>query len=188
MPSLSYQKAKQLSNKWHGRDTEEELEEVETEVYRGNLALLADLEELQIATEYGKSPQDVKRYYEIFFDPKDRPKLAGYGNNLFIEGGYQKIPDSVLGDLVEPDELDKDNIDLGEIYAIAYVADKHHLEGSSGKKESYLHRFMEYKPDPDSDDIEYPVGKMPRLVYDQLNEKLKIVGGTFKVQDVGING
>lgn len=188
MPSLSYQKAKQLSNKWHGRNTEEELEEIGTEVYRGNLALLADLEELQIATEYGKSPQDVKLYYEIFFDPKYRPKLAGYGNNLFIEGGYQKISQEILEDLVDLYELDKDIVDLGEIYAIAYTTDKHHLDGSNGKLESYLHRFMELKPDPDSDEIEYPVGKMTRLQYDQLNKKLKIIGGTFKVQEIGING
>ena len=189
MASVSYKKAKQLSKDWHGRENLTEVDLETSKAYRGNLADLGELEELQIATEYGKTLQDVTKYYEIFFDPKDRPTLAGYGNNLFIEGGYQELPRQTLEDLVlDEEELDKDLLDLGEIYAIAYTADKHHLDGSSGKKESYLHRFMEFKPNPDSDEIQYPVGKMPRLQYDQLNKTLKIVGGTFKIQDVGING
>jgi hypothetical protein len=188
--------AESLSRKWHGREPETETEIEEIERYSENVAELGDLEELGILAA------DLQSRFSIFFK-KDRPKLcASDEHNLEFIGGDQSLKDTPQGVEREGKQL----VPLGYIIQIVYVADKHHLQDSNGSKESYEHFFGEefYKEEIDSDDYENAYdwfedcmteglvqeavedGMIPMLVYNKTDEKMMVVGGKYKIQDVGI--
>jgi hypothetical protein len=75
----------------------------------------------------------------------------------------------------------KQLIKLGKVKSIVYLADKHHLVGSNGKEEEYEHDFGKKKY--------FLFGKQvgqPELLYDCLNKTMKLVGGTYTIEDEGI--
>lgn len=170
----SYQGAAAMSEKWHGRAPREieEIEEIET--YDVNLGKLADLLELNILN------LDGKRVTPIGF--KDcGVSLAGKDNQLFFIGGDQQLSLDDLKDLVLGNqEIDgsKQYIDIGDVYSIAYFADKHHLMGSKAQAKGvdYEHVFGEQTED----------GQLPGLVYDARNQKLLLVGGSYEIRAEGI--
>jgi hypothetical protein len=152
---------------FHGRGIKGFIDVIEEERYEGTGAKLADLVELVCTDDGGKSG------YPIRFT-KDRPILASNSNNqLSIIGGDQSLNLSNF-EWIEEEERDKQWLVFGEVYSIAYATDKHHLEGSSGKYEEYEHNFGEEG------------GKLPMLAYDALNEKLYLLGGSYKITDLGI--
>jgi hypothetical protein len=189
-----------MSEKWHGRKSQNVTEVEEIESYDEDMAELADLEELGVL---GSNCRDE---WNITFK-KDRPKLAcdGDGENLEIIGGDQEL---VLKGNAEGMVKDgKKLIPLGWLARVVYETDKHHLEGSNGYPESYEHYFGEeyYKTSGvNYDDFKTPDhwfqelkmqgvvkraishGYLPMLIYNQTDTKLLIVGGKYKVEDVGI--
>jgi ribosome modulation factor len=189
------QEAEDVSREWHGRDPQEVVEIDEEEVYEDVGAILADLEELGVlADEDGKLETWAIRF------KRDRPKLTCdlAKENLEIVGGDQEL---------ELDDDGKDDKALGYCYQIVYETDKHHLEGSNGYPESYEHFFGEefYKGegfDQDdyktSDDFFEDVlregvvmkaiskGYLPMVVYNVPNCKIRLIGGKYKIKDVGI--
>lgn len=188
--------AEEISEQWHGRKAREVTEVDEIEKYGDTLAELAELMEL------GVLGSDFTNQYTIAFK-KDRPKLCSdlKSDNLLIVGGDQRLEfdaEFVAGKQLVP---------VGFTYCIAYETDKHHLEGSNGYPEPYEHFFGEefYKEQGyNQDDYEtseeffaelleegvveeaIAEGYLPMMVYDTVNEKISLVGGRYKIEDVGI--
>ena len=187
--------AEDVSREWHGREPQEVIEIDEEEVYEDVGAILADLEELGVlADEDGKLETWAIRF------KRDRPKLTSdlKMENLEIVGGDQEL---------EIEENGKVDMPLGYCYQIVYETDKHHLEGSGGYPESYEHFFGEefYKKEGfDQDDFKtsddyfeelleegvvlkaISKGYLPMVVYNVPNCKIRLVGGKYKIKDVGI--
>jgi hypothetical protein len=181
--------AKRVSKEWHGRNAKEVIEVEEVERYNDTAVVLGSLEELGILGNKLKQ-------WQINFKT-NRPMLTAdlEKNNLEFVGGDQKLELKNVSD--------KRELPLGYCYSIVYETDKHHLEGSNGYPESYIHFFAEefYKKNGYEVTEELFDGQMisdgiveraidggwlPLIVYDCVNRKLKIVGGKYKIKDVGI--
>jgi hypothetical protein len=174
----SEEKASKLSRSFHGRDNREieEIEEIES--YDENLAQLGYLVELEILTK------DEKEVIPITFDYErdgegDTIKLCSSpdGRNLLFIGGNQRLDILEIG--VEADweiETGKRLIEIGPVYSISYFADKHHLQGGERQKKGteYIHEFGEEG------------GVRPDLVYDTVDEKMILSGGSYLVETEGI--
>ena len=182
----------------HGRPVREELRVKEKVQYRENLAVMGELEEIEVYVErlfdgdfeqleFSRKKADCVR---LAFTP-DRKQLI-------LVGGDQKLDDGFLRSC-DPKGWGKDKVSVGWVYSISYWADKHHLEGSSGKLEPYQHNFGEQtfknpngKQDGSADyDIfaleeKLEAGLLPELVYDRLNEGIELVGGGYRVKNEGI--
>ena len=169
----------EIAKGFHGRKVKERFEIHEDELYPDELAVLGCLVELVITRdgEHGisikgfKTPHDVsyKKGQEVYVCAPDR-------NNIEFVGGDQHIlkAESFTGE-------SKRWLCLGEVESIVYLADKHHLVGSSGREEEYEHDFGKKKY--------FLFGKKvgrPKLLYDTLNAQMKLVGGTYTVTDEGI--
>ena len=188
--------AEALTEEWHGRQPREVIDYEEEEEYEPDGAVLAELEELGILLE------DREQTISIEFN-SDPPMLVANvaTENLEIVGGDQKL------EFGEGWGSTKNEFTVGHVYLIAYCTDKHHLEGSNGVPESYEHFFGEefykengYKVDDykESDDFFEDIleaglvdeaieaGYLPTMVYDTINEKIKLVGGRYTIEDVGL--
>jgi hypothetical protein len=126
----------------HGRKAQEEIRVKERVQFRENLAVMGELEELEVYNErifdgdfeqlvFSRKKKEVVR---VAFSP-DRKQL-------FLVGGDQKLDDGFLREVC-PGGWSKDRVVVGMVYSISYWTDKHHLEGSSGKVEAYMHCFGE---------------------------------------------
>lgn len=189
--------AEELTETWHGREPKEVIDYEEEEEYEPDGAVLAELEELGIILE------DREQTISIEFE-EDPPMLVANVNTetLEIVGGDQTLE---FGE--GWDTRNKSEVSMGHVYLIAYCTDKHHLEGSNGVPESYEHFFGEefykghgYKVDDykDSEDFFEDLledgivdeaieqGYLPTMVYDTVNEKIKLVGGKYTIEDVGL--
>lgn len=181
--SESYKKAKELAKSFHGRDNKEEEEIIEEEEFSSNLAVLGYLEKLEIV-ESEDSKEVIELEFEVFDsleeNEEDQENVVRVcqdpeNETIILEGGDQEIDESILEEL-DLEDTGKNKILLGKIIAISYFSDKHHLEGpkSQADGEFYRHEFGEEN------------GRLPSLVYDCRNQKLEIVGGDYKIKDVGI--
>jgi hypothetical protein len=183
-----------ITEEWHGRKAKDRTEIEEVERYEGSLAELADLEVL------GVLGSDQATTYSINFK-SDRPKVCcdKQKNQLELVGGDQELKIDGFGG--------KQLIPVGYCYQIVYYTDKHHLVDSDGEMASYEHFFGEefykengfdvgdFKNGDDFFDAVLEEGLvqnaieeelLPLLVYDQVNTKLQLVGGKYKIKDVGI--
>lgn len=158
----------QMFEEFHGRASDSATEYDMDETYHFNLAELGDLVELVIAN--GK-----KTGTPIDFSGDDiKLAVSPDGQNLALIGGSQVLEDDLLKGLgVKGNELEKDSIALGNVAAITYHTDKQHLEGG-GKAYDYEHKFGEEG------------GTLPTLVYDRLNQRMELVGGSYKTLTEGI--
>ena len=170
-----------IASGFHGRKVGERFEIEEEELYSDSFAVLGCLVELNITRDGGKSAIPI-RGFKTPLDPKYKKGDEVYvaapdRNNIEFVGGDQKI--------VNADKLahvsNKNLICLGQVESIVYLADKHHLVDSNGTEEEYEHDFGRKRY--------FIFGKRigrPDLMYDCLNEQLKLVGGTYTVTDEGI--
>ena len=165
--------AAELSQQFHGRAANEVLEVTDTFQSRTNLTMLGCLVELELLCDNRSViPLDFKTS-----NKKEMVYLASdpAGNQLYIVGGNQSLP---LEDIetVDSSELEKDFVTVGVVHSCSYFTDKHHLSGPVTQKqgETYWHVFAE------------DGGEKPVLVFDKLNKQLQLVGGSYKVKDVGI--
>lgn len=200
--SIMNPSAEELTETWHGRPPEEVIDYEEEEVHESDAAVLAELEELAIILENKEDTICI----EFGEDPPMLVANVSTGS-LELLGGDQHL------DFGEGWDTSKSEVSIGHIYLIAYCTDKHHLEGSTGKPESYEHFFGEeyyksrgykvsdYKDTTKAtaseqffDDIledgivedAITQGYLPTMVYDTVNEKVRLVGGRYTVEDVGL--
>jgi hypothetical protein len=172
--------AEEISEGFHGRKVREELEIEEEELIPNNTAVLGCLLDITVTRDDGKTGipiiflrdgQKPKRGEEVYVCAPDR-------NNIEFIGGNQDIGNfSVLA----KGDKDKQFVSLGKVESLAYLADKHHLQGSNGKEEPYEHEFGRKRF--------FVFGKRvgrPELLYDTRNCKISLVGGTYTIEDEGI--
>lgn len=160
--------AEQLAEEFHGRQPLDEVYVEEEEEYRSDLTKLGDLKELEILDRKGK--------YTIPIQLDTGTELASTpdGKQLIVIGDVRGLDLDRLE--VSRAEQQKDLVEIGPIYTVTYFTDKHHLSGPKYQKDGceYWHQFGENS------------GNRPSLVYDKLNGKLLVVGGSYRVKDVGI--
>lgn len=174
-PSEEFEEASSVSEGFHGRPPDYIEDVIEIEHYRTNLAHLGDLIEFEILDRSGRMVTPIN------FAPHDTEEHASVGSTpdrrqLLFSGGNQAIDLSSFTDLSDI-EKEKDYVCLGEVFSISYFTDKHHLEGPKYQADGteYIHKFGEEEG-----------GERPILVYDRLNSRLMLVGGSYEVRDEGI--
>lgn len=163
-----------LTESFHGRPPKEVIDHFESEEYPSDLAELGILISLEVINPY-RDAEGIEINFPLKGE-KDIVRLcASDEHNLHIIGGDQSFP---LDKLLEGQDLEdaekKSLVDLGEVEAISYRTDKHHLEDTNGKVEDWRHEFGE------------DGGEKPLLVYDRINQRLMLVGGSYTIEDRGI--
>jgi hypothetical protein len=167
--------AKQVSEGFHGRKTEYVEDIIEIEKYRTKLAHLGDLVEFEILDRGGRA------VIPIEFEEHDTEGHVSVGATpdraqILLSGGDQCLDLDSFTDLSE-NEKRKDYVRIGEVYSISYYTDKHHLTGPKYQEKGteYIHVFGEEEG-----------GERPVLIYDRLNERLMLIGGSYEIRDEGI--
>jgi hypothetical protein len=171
----SIEDATQVSEGFHGRPQRYIEDVIEVEKYRTKLAHLGDLVEFELLDKSGR------KVIPISFAEHDTEEHVSVGATpdryqLILTGGNQSIDLGAFDDLGENEKL-KDYVCLGEVYSISYFTDKHHLEGPKYQKDGteYIHKFGEEEN-----------GERPELMYDRLNERMMLIGGSYEIRDEGI--
>lgn len=189
--------AEALSEMWHGRKVKKVTDIEETETFSEDVADLGPIEEIGVL-----GPDNYEKFCIRF--SRDQPHLCtSDGENLEVVGGDQHINISDVG--VEKDG--KRLVPLGYSYSIVYWADKQHLEGGSKQADPWEHYWgEEFYKDEGVDRGDYRGGDgyfeavqsegihldaiedgiLPMVVYNKTDDKILLVGGKYKVKDVGI--
>src|SRR6185369_2997611 len=171
----NFDAATKVSEGFHGRKSLYVEDIIEIERYRTKLAHLGDLVELEILDISGRhvipisfAVHDSEEHVSVASTP-DR-------NQLIFSGGNQGIELESFPDLTDNEKC-KDYVRIGEVFSISYFTDKHHLEGPKYQKDGteYIHQFGEEDG-----------GVRPELMYDTLNQRMILVGGSYEVRDEGI--
>lgn len=183
--------AMELARDFHGRDNKGVKEYTLTSYYPKDLAELGILIELQVFAD-----DDNGEYIPINFAPEHpdltddetNVVLAAKDKQLYFIGGDQEYDIEEFAEAAGfdwPDEaLEKDEVVLGQVKAIAYFADKHHLEGPKEQKTGipYQHEFAV------NEETGEQIGEYPTLVYCQKDKVFKLVGGSYEILPEGISG
>lgn len=171
----NYEAATSLAEGFHGRPSRYIEDVLEIERYRTKLAHLGDLVEFEIIDKSGK------KVIPISFparDSGDRVSVSATPDRyqILLTGGNQEIDLEEMEDLSD-NEKRKDYVCIGEVFSISYFADKYHLEGPKYQKDGteYIHKFGEEDG-----------GERPKLMYDTLNSRMILIGGSYEVRDEGI--
>ena len=180
----------ELAKGFHGRDPLDIVDIVEEAYYNKDQAVIGLLEEIElVADEKGSHlitinfAHDDRRSAFSHGGSKETTVYVTFPNRHQIEfiGGDQSLPYKDMHTLVT----------VAPVYGVTYWTDKHHLEDSTGFS-SYEHRFGEEvvrfknseKPTPS--EVKERVPYMPLLVYDTVNKKCLLVGGSYTVENEGI--
>lgn len=185
--------AKELARDFHGRDNKGIKEYTLASYYPKDLAELGILIELQVFTDDAREayvPINFAPEHPDLTDDETNVVLAANGNRkqLYLVGGDQEYDLSEFAETAgidfPDDELEKDEVVLGEVKAIAYFADKHHLEGPKEQKTGipYQHEFAI------NEETGEQIGEYPTLVYSQRDNVFKLVGGSYEILPEGISG
>lgn len=161
--------AAELYEQFHGEPSDGETVYEETIETPDSFVELGDLIELKVATLHGKdvtiSAPDPDR-----FDLHEIVKLASSpsGDQLYFIGGDQGIQLDKLG--FKGDEV-KPHMVIGVLYELTYRTRKGF---DKFKLTDYYHAAGE------------DTGNQPMLNYDEVNNLMTVVGGEYRVKDVGI--
>jgi hypothetical protein len=183
--------AMELARDFHGRDNKGVKEYTLASYYPKDLAELGILIELQVFAD-----DDNGEYIPINFAPEHpdltddetNVVLAAKDKQLYFIGGDQEYDIEEFAEAAGFDwpteALEKDEVVLGEVKAIAYFADKHHLEGPKEQKTGipYQHEFAI------NEETGEQIGEYPTLVYCQKDKVFKLVGGSYEILPEGISG
>lgn len=187
----SEEAAKELARDFHGRDNKGVKEYTLASYYPKDLAELGILIELQVFVD-----EDSSEYIPINFAPEHPDLTDDEGNvvlaakdkQLYFIGGNQEYDLEEFAEVAgfdwSSEALEKDEVVLGEVKAIAYFADKHHLEGPKEQKTGipYQHEFAI------NEETGEVIGDYPTLVYCQKDKVFKLVGGSYEILPEGISG
>lgn len=154
-------KAAQLNAKFHQRPARKVVTSTRLERYRGVTADLGALVDLVVEIKRGDRRQIAPRNNVRVTSSPD-------GKQLFFEGGDQALDLAALGLA----RWQRDHMLIGEVVSIAYRTAK----GMDGFDTSrpYEHKFGE------------DAGVRPVLLYDALNQRLGLAGGSYRVEGRGI--
>ena len=166
-----------LAKEFHGRPVRDFIDVEETELYHEYGAVLGNLIELGIYADDCDVDED--EYIPIGFpEGEDEDVLVmsnPAGTNIEFIGGDQDID---WWNVEGASSHDKDLVMVGPVRHIAYYTDKHHLTGPKNQMlgTPYEHEFGE------------GTGDLPYLVFDRLNKKLLLAGGSYTITPEGIAG
>ncbi len=165
----SFEMAQEVAEGFHGRLEGTVTELQEEERYASNLANLGYMEDMEVEAPSGRQ---VIGFPE--FPLTKRPKLCSSpdADQLYLVGGKQELTHKDMEALGI--EGKHDYVVIGEIVAISYVTAKYHLARQDKKMGTYRHEFGEEGGEP------------PLLVYDAMNKRQLIVGGSYTIEDEGI--
>jgi hypothetical protein len=166
------ERARRLTEDFHGREPREVLELIETEYYDEWVSILGFLEELNILTDDGDYAVPIRFKYGKN-DPDSVLMVAPDLYNIEFLGGDQDIEWQQIDGATEEA---KNLVSVGPVLTIAYWADKHHLSGpkSQASGTPYEHEFGEEG------------GELPYLVFDRRNQRMLLVGGDYIITPEGI--
>lgn len=209
-PRSLAESAKELARDFHGRDNRDTTEALVPMAMPKDVAQLGILIELQVlvgdAPEIGENMNDGDYdYLPISFAPEhpkeDDPEIvrlgglnnvpsgSSAGGQLYFVGGNQDFDledfvESADLDFGEEEDLDVDMVCLGYVKAIAYFADKHHLEGPRAQKKGipYQHEFAI------NEETGEVVGDFPQLYYWPKDKQFTLEGGSYEILPEGISG
>lgn len=173
--------AAEISEGFHGRPPSETIDVEEEEQYAEELGVLGCLVELHITRDNGET--SVKLRFPIPTDPKFED-----GDEVYLAAPNKHQMEFVGGDqeIANIDEIakhtDKQLVKLGCLDKIVYLTDKYHLDDSDGKEAEYVHELGKKKMFGFS---KKRTGR-PEVIYDTVNQQLKLVGGTYSITDEGI--
>lgn len=168
-----FKEAEEVAEGFHGKLMGTVTEVMEEEKYRGELAVLGYMEDLEV--DIGQRKPEPIKFPEMPLSK--RPVLAATGDReqLYLVGGDQALSEESLEFLLgTEDGAGKDFVVIGPVAAITYWTAKHHLSKEDKKLGMYRHEFAEEG------------GEQPLLVYDNLNGQLYLMGGSYQVEDEGI--
>jgi hypothetical protein len=158
-PADDMAEAEAMYEQFHGRAAARTIEHEEEQEYRSELAELGKLLELRFKLP-GVGGVDLQDFgpCQVACTPD--------GQTIYFLGGNQRVDVAALGI-----ETAKDYIELGECTYIKYFTRKgfHDFDPVD-----YWHKFGEEN------------GVRPVLAYDQMNEKLFLVGGDYQARPEGI--
>ncbi len=180
--------AEELARGFHGRENRESYEVDEHEVYRENLAVIGNLLDMEVLIIQRADEGLITLPFEdvMLSCSSDRKQLYLVGDT--------SLPDEWLQQSC-PSGWDKDKVNIGYDYSIAYHTDKHHLTGpkSQAKGEGYTHCFGEqtYKAPGKFEGVwklpeKLAAGLLPQVIYNRLSGGMELVGGSYEVRDEGI--
>lgn len=149
-----------LSESWHGRGVTKVSEVREKVHVRTSLADLGALEELVIDRP-GKNTLNFSKGVRLAAAP---PGPDNISRQLYFIGGDQSI---------DVDEA-RDFLCVGEVVSITYWADKHHLQEERSRP--WEHHFGDEG------------GDRPTLIYDRLNKRLSLTGGSYYIDLADYDG
>lgn len=203
-PSISFSEAEaqELAREFHGRENRDTEEFVVEHLVPPNLAKLGSLIELQVWV--GDAPEVGDKvtgrgvdfeYLPITFAPEypneedeATVRVASTKEQIYFIGGDQEFD---VADFVEKaglpygeDDLDVDSIALGPVKAIAYFADKHHLEGPRSQKKGIPYQH-EFGIDESNGEV---IHEFPILYYYPRQKQFKLIGGNYEILPEGISG
>lgn len=155
-----------LTEEFHGRPVDKITDVIEEEVYRAKLADLGQLIQLVVTDDNEEITLD--------FTGDIRVAAAPNGGQLYFLGGDQRLD---LDELGLSEYLPKDTVFIGDVCSITYYTSKdfHNFEPID-----YVHEFGE------DDEAEGREPELPVLLYDVLNQTLKLAGGSYIVKREGI--
>lgn len=219
------ERAREMAEKFHGRKVERVITFDELEKDISDLAVIGELEELQVFPIGSDCIPDRDNVDLHFEDQFKHEKLIievctdAKGKQIYLEKGCQNVDKAIKYLKTQTSQtLAQRFVVLGHIWAICYFTDKWHLEEENEPlwrayslypngvrdleaEDMYEEDAIAEKEELEAnsnDDVEILIGtpyrhefgedggEMPFLVYDELNKKLQIVGGTYEVRDVGI--
>jgi hypothetical protein len=188
------EEAKELARDFHGRPNRDVYEVVTLGNVPKNLAMLGILIELQVWVGEAFSGE----YVPLNFAPEhpsegdeDNVLVGGINKNgkgrIYFVGGDQGFD---IEELAETFDIPLsavegvEAINLGSVKAIAYFADKHHLEGPKAQKKGipYEHQFAI------NEETEEQVGEPPELYYMPGESRFELIGGSYEILPEGISG
>lgn len=201
--SFTADEAQELAREFHGRENLDTTEFIVTTPMPRDIAQLGYLIELHVwvgdPPELGEKVKDGE-YLPINFGPEfpnpNKPdtvtvggvQKSGKRGQLYFVGGDQSfdLADfcNAAGLDYDARELQADSICLGPVKAIAYFADKHHLEGpkTQAKGIPYQHEFAI------NEQTMEVIGEWPELFYMPKEEQFYLAGGSYEILPEGISG
>jgi hypothetical protein len=187
-PDDTLREAKEAVEKFHGRAAKRVRKVIEVEKFPDTLPVLGQLLELNIMTEDGESYVPIVFCQMHGISPKmnldDMVQVCHTldKKNIVFSGGNQELDLEKLGRSLKVEFDDNHGLVIvGPVFSIGYFTDKHHLEGPKyqAKGAPYEHEFGER-----ADLGEW--GEQPELVYDPMNKKIMLSGGSYEIRAEGI--
>ena len=166
----------------HGRPPEDVFEFIEQDHFHSVMPAYGRLDTLSIlAIADGETVVTLKDFKGAMLAENEE---ADKQPQLFIIGGDQAVNLKDFG-IRHAHETEV----LGFCTEVAYITRKDHLgeAGGAGERATHVHDFGS-KRGMDADDYRRHSARLPTIIYDVRNRKMKFAGGTYDLPEIGIRG